>query len=123
MTPEREEPPSSPGGSPTTHIDCRDYRPGDDPLEVVIDATPAERLRWALIEQGHDPALFDLTDDDTRPATVVVRASLRAAARGLTAVWWDEETGKAAGFVAGTADNLREAIAVLEALTPPLIHI
>jgi hypothetical protein len=88
-----------------------------DPLEAVIDATPADRLRWALLEQGIDPAQFDLADDNTQPRTVVVRTPLRTAARGLLTMWWDVSAGRAAGLVAGSDDEMREAIAVLEALT------
>jgi len=90
---------------------------GPDPLEGVVNATPADRLGWALLEQGYDPALFDLADDDTRPATVVVRVPLRTATPGLGAVWWDGKAGEAVGRVEGTAEELREAIAVLVAMT------
>ena len=66
-----------------------------DPLEMTV--SPKDRLRWALIEQGYDPRLFDVADDFIRPGTVVVRAPLGNATPGLRAVWWDEEAGKATG--------------------------
>ena len=91
---------------------------GPDPLEAVIDATPADRLRWALLEQGMDPALLDIADDPTHPRTVVVRTPLGTAVRrGLSAVWWDASKGEAVGQGAGSADELREVAAVLDALT------
>jgi hypothetical protein len=90
---------------------------GPDPLEVVIVPTSADRLGWALAEQGIDPALFDLADDDAQPATVVVRTPLRTATRGLISVSWDESEGRAVGVCAGTSGELLEAAAVLKALT------
>ena len=38
-------------------------------------ASPADRLRWALIEQGIDPEPLGRIDDAIEPGTVWVRAS------------------------------------------------
>lgn len=101
----------------TTSSSARAPSRDPDPLEAVIDATPADRLGWELIEQGIDPATFELADDHSHPGTVLVRATFRTAARGLISAWWDEPTGKAAGLAAGTVEEMQEAAAALDALT------
>ena len=90
---------------------------GPDPLEAVIDATPADRLRWALLEQGMDPVLLDIADDPAHQGTVVVRTTLATAVRGLIAVWWDASADEAIGLCAGSSHDKLEAVAVLKALT------
>jgi len=90
---------------------------GPDPLEAVIDATAADRLGWALLEQGIDPVIFELADDLAHPGTVVVRTTLATAVRGLIAVWWDASVGEAIGLCAGSSHDKLEAAAVLKTLT------
>ena len=87
-------------------------RQEDVDLAAVVGLSAAERLAWALLEEGVNPEQFDLADLDDRATGWVGLPPIDG--RGLIDVWWDDLAVGVLGLCVGTADDMRAAADELE---------